>query len=160
MKKGKYEKASPKRFPVWLLFICILGIVFLLVLPSPRSKPENNSVESSETTPTVEQNPDSIAIPGYEMLELKANSKNQSICLSNPPQNMCYFRITLSLADGTLLWNSELIEPGKASEPMVLNKTLPKGTYPQAVLRYACYRMDEALTPLNGAETKVTLRVK
>lgn len=115
---------------------------------------------SNTATPTIEKNPDSIAIPGYEILELRADSKKQSLCLPNPVQNVCYFQISLYLEDGTLLWKSGLIEPGKTSEPIVLAERLSKGTYPKAVLRYACYRMDENLSPLNGAETKVTLRVK
>lgn len=94
------------------------------------------------------------------MLELKADSKKQTLCLPNPEQNMCYFQISLYLEDGTLLWQSELIEPGKTSKPMVLLKILARGTYPKAVMRYNCYRMDEDLTPLNGAEAKVTLWVK
>ena len=136
-----------------VLLICVLGVLAAIFVVFTGEK-------TSENVAIIEKNPDSIAIPGYEALELKADSKKQTLCLPNPEQNMCYFEITLSLADGTLLWKSELVEPGKASEPMVLNNALPKGTYPQAVLRYACYRMDEALTPLNGAETKVTLWVK
>ena len=111
-------------------------------------------------TPTIEKNPDSIAIPGYEMLELKADSKEQTLCFPNPEQNVCFFQISLYLGDGTLLWESELIEPGSTSKPMVLTASLPKGTYSKAILRYACYRIDEDLSPLNGAETKVTLWVK
>ena len=80
--------------------------------------------------------------------------------MPNPPQNCCFFQISLYLEDGTLLWQSELIEPGKTSKPMVLTKTLDKGMYPNAILRYSCYRMDETLAPLNGAETKLTLWVK
>lgn len=107
----------------------------------------------------MEQNPDSIAIPGYEMLQLTAGTKKQTLSLPNPPQNMCYFQLSLYLEDGTLLWESELIKPGKTSKPIVLEKELEKGTYPNAVLHYACFRMDDELTPLNGAEMKLTLWV-
>lgn len=163
MKRGKYEKAKPKRFP-WMSSIAVVALTVLLVLlilkacnitPMPH---QGNS--ASSTTTMVEKNPDSIAIPGYEMLELKAGVKEQSLCLSNPPQNCCYFQVRLYLEDGTLLWQSELFEPGKTSKPMVLSKTLDKGIYPDAILRYSCYRMDETLAPLNGAETKLTLWVK
>ena len=68
--------------------------------------------------------------------------------------------LSLYLEDGTLLWQSELVEPGAKSKPIVLTKTLEKGLYPNAFLRYSCYRMDETLAPLNGAETKLTLNVK
>lgn len=163
MHKGKFEKPTPKKFP-WALVVVMLAVVALLLLLilkgcSGASTPNvNNTV--NDTAATVEKNPDSIAIPGYEMLELKAGSKEQSLCMPNPPQNCCYFQITLSLEDGTVLWKSELIAPGTNSKPMVLSKVLEKGMYPNAVLRYSCYSQDENLSPLNGAETKLTLWVK
>ena len=164
MSKGKFEKPKPKRF-TWLLIVVAIALIAVLVLlilkgcdnvPMPN---QENGADSTTAT-TVEKNPDSIAIPGYEMLELKAGSKEQSLCMPNPPQNCCYFQISLYMEDGTLLWESELIEPGTNSKPMVLSKALEKGMYPNAILRYSCYRMDESLAPLNGAETKLTLWVK
>lgn len=163
MRKGKYEKPSQKRFP-WVLVVVIASVIalllFLILKGYSGEKTPNADNATSDNTATVEKNPDSIAIPGYEMLELKAGSKEQSLCMPNPPQNCCYFQITLSLEDGTLLWKSELIAPGTNSKPMVLSKALEKGMYPNAILRYSCYRMDETLAPLNGAETKLTLWVK
>ena len=163
MRKGKFEKASPKKFP-WALAVVMLAVIALLLLLIVKgcsgAKTPNTDNAANDTAATVEKNPDSIAIPGYEMLELKAGSKEQSLCMPNPPQNCCYFQITLSLEDGTLLWQSELIAPGTNSKPMVLSKALEKGMYPNAVLRYSCYSQDENLSPLNGAETKLTLWVK
>lgn len=163
MRKGKYEKPSQKRFP-WVLVVVIASVIalllFLILKGCSGEKTPNADNATSDNTATVEKNPDSIAIPGYEMLELKAGSKEQSLCMPNPPQNCCYFQITLSLEDGTLLWKSELIAPGTNSKPMVLSKALEKGMYPNAVLRYSCYSQDENLSPLNGAETKLTLWVK
>ena len=163
MSKSKYEKPSPKRFPWMLAVVAIAMIALLLILilkGCNHTEASNQENTESNTAATVEKNPDSIAIPGYEMLELKAGSKEQSLCMPNPPQNCCYFQICLYMEDGTLLWESELIEPGKTSKPIVLSKALEKGMYPNAVLRYSCYRMDENLSPLNGAETKLTLWVK
>lgn len=163
MSRGKYQKPSSKRFPWFLIAIVIILIALLLILmlKGCDGAPTPNQEQASESTAaTVEKNPDSIAIPGYEMLELKAGSKEQTLCMPNPPQNCCYFQISLYLEDGTLLWQSELIEPGTNSKPIVLSKALEKGMYPNAVLRYFCYRMDEDLSPLNGAETKLTLWVK
>ena len=116
--------------------------------------------DNPPTESTVEKNPDSIAIPGYEALELKADTREQTLCMPNPPQNCCYFQLSLYLPDGTLLWQSELIEPGSNSKPMVLLHPLSKGEYAKAILKYSCYSMDETLTPLNDAETKLTLKVK
>lgn len=164
MSKGRYEIPKPKRF-TWLLIvvaIALIAVLALLILKGCDNAPMPNQENGADSTTatTVEKNPDSIAIPGYEMLELKAGSKEQSLCMPNPPQNCCYFQISLYMEDGTLLWESELIEPGKTSKPMALSKTLEKGMYPNAILRYSCYRMDENLSPLNGAETKLTLWVK
>lgn len=148
----------------WILVVVLSCFLVLLLVAAAllhiKEEPGAAAPEADVTTPTIEKNPDSIAIPGYEMLELRAGSKEQTLCMPNPPQNCCYFQISLYLEDGTLLWQSDLIEPGETSKPIVLTKPLSKGTYPKAVLRYACYRMDEDLTPLNGAETKVTLWVK
>lgn len=166
MRKGKHQKKTPEHIP-WLLTIAavlLLALALSLLLKGYETQTPNqdDAAATVEKNPasTVEKNPASIAIPGYEMLELKANSKEQSLCMPNPPQNCCYFQISLYLENGTLLWQSELIEPGANSKPMVLSVALEKGMYPNAVLRYSCYSQDENLTPLNGAETKLTLWVK
>lgn len=142
------EERKEKRILWVFLAITLISVLFFLALGGYLG---NGSVE---------KNPDVIAVPGYEMLELKANTAEQSLRMPNPPQNCCFFQISLYLEDGTLLWQSELVEPGAKSKPIVLTKTLEKGLYPNAVLRYSCYRMDETLAPLNGAETKLTLNVK
>ena len=154
MRRNYYRKL------IVVLSCCLVALLVVVVLLQSKETPDLFVLNGTATTPPVEKNPDSIAIPGYEILELKAGNKEQSLCLPNPEQNVCYFQILLYLEDGTLLWESELIEPGKTSKPMTLTKTLDKGTYPNAVLRYSCYRMDEDLSPLNGAEAKLTLWVK
>ena len=163
MGKGRYENPSSKRtpwIPVALALALITVLLFSFLKGCDTTFMQSQDGATNTATETVIKNPDSIAIPGYEMLELKAGSKEQSLCMPNPPQNCCYFQICLYLEDGTLLWKSELIDPGTNSKPMVLSKTLEKGMYPNAILRYSCYRMDDDLTPLNGAETKLTLWVK
>ena len=160
---GKYERVSTKRFRwilVLLAVVLIGALLFILLKGCDITTMQGQDGSRDLAAETVVKNPDSIAIPGYEMLEMKAGSKEQSLCMPNPPQNCCYFQIVLYLEDGTLLWQSELIEPGTTSKPIVLTKALDKGMYPNAILRYSCYRMDEDLTPLNGAETKLTLWVK
>ncbi|MBQ6840079.1 MAG: hypothetical protein IJO45_05260 [Oscillospiraceae bacterium] len=159
MSKGRFERTVQRRFP-WAKLVIAAGVVCLLIivlLCTCSQTPAENAPSQTETA--AEKNPDSIAIPGYEALELKAGSKKQTVCLPNPPQNLCYFQISLYLEDGTLLWQSELIEPGDTSKPMQLTKELEKGTYTNALLRYACFRLDDR-SPLNGAEMKLTLWVK
>ena len=119
----------------------------------------NTSIQKQDSG-LIEKNENSISIPGYEGITLKADSLEQNVSLNNPIQNTCYFVITLYLEDGTRLWQSDYIKPGETSSPIVLTQSLEKGTYPNAVLQYSCFKMDSEKTPLNGAETKLTLRVK
>lgn len=153
---------SKRALPSWLLIavpclVIILTVTLILVFKNDTTSTSGIEAEPEETV--IEKNPDSIAIPGYEILELQANQKQQSLSLPNPPQNVCYFQISLYLEDGALLWKSELVEPGAVSQPILLNRALKEGTYANAVLKYDCFKMDSQ-TPLNGAETKLTLWVK
>lgn len=165
MKKGRYQKEPPKRIPMIMwIFVAVIIVLLIGVLLS-RNQGDTTSLKSSFTSgmdsdTAIEKNPDSIAIPGYEMIQLVADTKKQTLSFPNPPQNMCYFQISLLLEDGTMLWESDLIEPGKTSKPIVLTKPLGRGTYPNSILRYSCFSMDDERSPLNGAETKLTLLVK
>ena len=162
MKNGKYERTQKQRLPTRLgvIISVLLLIIALLIFKLYSNNPATHQGSGGlQTSSPIEKNPDSIAIPGYELLELQANNSKQTLCLPNPEQNVCYFQISLYLEDGTLLWMSELIGPGSTSKPISLIKPLDKGIYPNAILRYSCFKMD-GVTSLNGAETKLTLWVK
>ena len=151
------EKAQKICWILLIVGIVAIGI-YAIFCRQPIQTPDNSSlIQNAEDPP---KNENSISIPGYEGITLKAGSLEQTISLSNPVQNTCYFVITLYLEDGTLLWQSDYIKPGETSSPIVLNQPLEKGNYPNAVLQYSCFKMDSEKTPLNGAETKLTLRVK
>jgi len=160
------SKNAPPKIPFGLISTVLLALILLLqLIQSCNSAPVEQggpTTHAGSTVPstTVKKNEGSISIPGFELLELQADSREQTICLSNPAQNNCYFEISLFLEDGTLLWRSELIGPGEITKPLQLSSPLAKGYYPGSLLRYRCFRMDEALSPLNGADTKVTLWVK
>lgn len=106
-----------------------------------------------------EKNTDTIDIPGFDVMNLKAGTTEQSVNLYNPEENTCYFRMSLLLADGTILWQSGLVEPGKAIYEITMNQALTAGEYENATLKYECFAMDEEQTPLNGSEIKLTLHV-
>ena len=106
-----------------------------------------------------EKNTDTIDIPGFGSISLKAGVTEQSVNFYNPEQNTCYFQMSLLLSDGTELWKSDLVEPGKAIYNITLNQTLEAGEYENAVLKYECFSMNEEQTPLNGSEIELTLNV-
>ena len=99
-----------------------------------------------------------IAIPGYETLVFKADSKAQTVNLTNPPENACTFVLSLTMDGGETLWTGKALSPGEAFTRITLTRTLEVGEYP-ARLHYDCYGI-EAGTPLNGAEIELTLEVK
>lgn len=98
---------------------------------------------------------ENIEIPGYKTIPIAADSTEVTVDFRNPEANNCYFVIHLSLEDGTELYRSELIPPGKGIQHISLSQPLAAGEY-AAAIRYDTYAMD-GQTPLNGAEIKVTL---
>ena len=135
--------------------IALIGAVILLGQPQVNSPPKKEATEKPADTLT-----DSIELPGYSMLELRAGVREQGIGFQNPARNFCYIQPSLWLADGTLLWRGQLIAPGDIGNEVVLAQPLAAGDYKDAVLRYDCFRMDEEKTPLNGASNKLTLKVQ
>ena len=45
-----------------------------------------------------------ILIPGYETLHFKAGQVTQDVSFRNPEENICSFRMSLTLEDGTPVW--------------------------------------------------------
>jgi len=96
-----------------------------------------------------------IAIPGYKSITIDANKTDVRVNLLNPEGNPCYFVISLSLDDGTLLYQSKMVEPGKGLYDIKLLEPIGKGQYP-ATVKYETFNL-ENVTPMNGAEVKITL---
>ena len=154
------EKKSRSHLLTIILLTVVAVLVFVMALPILFG---NNGRQYIETLPVEEKekkNVDTIDIPGYEILTFEAGKTKQSVSLANPKQNTCTFIISLVLEDGTELWKSEEIKPGENSKAIVFTKALDAGTYPNAMMKYQCFRLDSNRTPLNGAETKLTIIVK
>lgn len=106
----------------------------------------------------VENQEATIAIPGFEKVTLNADETKQEVNFHNPEINDCYFKLTLLDPDGSVLWTSDLIEPGKGMYSIELEKTLPAGEYPDAILKYECFSLEDQ-SPLNGSEINLKLVV-
>ena len=173
--RKKRQKHREIMYKIIILILLILLILLLFFRCGENIGIDNKKNNIKEETVLEDDNRDdkeeikedvsvsrngSIAIPGYEILTLKANIKEQSIALKNPKENDCYFKIQLILEDGTVLWESGYIKPNEVSENIVLNRELKKGVYNNVVLKYSCFKMDKDYTPLNSAITKLTLQVK
>lgn len=102
--------------------------------------------------------PDTIAIPGYAQLVMKAGELMQDVELYNPESNPCYFVISIALPDGTEIFKSTPLKAGQKIDIIKLSQPLKAGTYEGAVMKYSCFsELDDS--PMNGANTKFTLEV-
>jgi hypothetical protein len=129
-------------------------------ISSPSPIQEVMQPVESFTANTGDKTPSgSISIPGFDRVTMKAKQLNQDITLYNPQQNDCYFQISIMLSEGVEIYRSGLLKPGQTLTSIKLSRTLEKGTYDGAILRYSCFTMDD-LQPLNGADTKFTLEVE
>lgn len=101
---------------------------------------------------------ENILVPGYGGAEMKAGDTTLSLRIGNPEENTCYLQATLQLEDGTVLYESGLLEPGTGFEQIELNQTLEAGTY-EALVHYQGYSMDEERSELNASDSAFTLTV-
>lgn len=155
-----------------VVLLLLIGAVFLGIHLSKDEKDGGNTTPSSQVDMDTEgqeyegnkglyegeKNTDTIDIPGFDSMTFKAGEKKQSVNIYNPEQNTCYFKATLYLPDGTVLWESKMIAPGKAVYEIELSKALDIGEYKNAKLKYDCFKLD-GTTPLNGAEIKLTINI-
>lgn len=170
-------KAAKKILPVLLAIVLVAGGVFFganyqkwfgTKNPAQEETPKEIQQEEAgaqdwqgeQEVYTGKKNENTIDIPGFDVMNLKAGEKEQKVNLYNPEQNTCYFQMSLFLQGSTTeLWESGLIEPGKGLYDITLSEPLEAGSYENAVLKYECFTFDENQTPLNGAEIKITLNV-
>lgn len=149
----------------FLIILIVLG-----ALAGCSGETGTSSGKRGKDYSNIEMNPN-ISIPGYESLSFKAGTKKQSVNFHDPEENTCYFRISLVLeadegtgadkaagAEDTVLWTSELLEPGESVKSIRLERELESGDYP-AVIKYECFSLRDN-TPLNGANISVTLQVR
>lgn len=156
-RRRKRRSTSPVTIVLAVFLVIALAVIAWLLIKDGTAKPPDDP--QSEQTEPVEKLTDTIDIPGYTEIIFKAGVTEQDDTIVNPPQNFCWFKVSLVLEDGTILWTSDLIAPGEESEPIVLSTPLERGIYKNAMLKYQCFADEAEQKALNGAETKLTLKV-
>ena len=100
-----------------------------------------------------------IKIPGYGDITVNSGDTTWKITLLNPEGNDCYFQYKVTIDDSeTPVYESDLIEPGKAITEFEVSEPLETGDY-EIHLKISAFTMDESLTALNGADVKAVLHV-
>lgn len=99
-----------------------------------------------------------MLVPGYSGAKMQSGDTVLKIRIGNPEENTCYLKASIQLEDGTVLYQSGLLEPGKGLEEVELTQTLEAGTY-NAVVHYQGYTLDENMDELNSCDSAFTLTV-
>lgn len=150
---------SSKKLLIILCIFLVIAIGVIIWLITSKGVPGANTGDKQSGLVVPEQQ-EMIQVTAYESLELKADTLQQDVHLSTISDNECITVMSLVLEDGTELWRSGELYPGQIVLSMTLSQPLPAGEYPNTVLRYQHFTLDEEKTPLNNAETLLTLKVK
>ena len=147
------SKRNPKIKTI-ISTIAIIIIVILLVLLGLKScdrvkqymvaTPDQSAVEWQGEQTIKNPNPKTSAgsyIPGFAVLNLVSNTKNQKVNFYNPSENSCYFKMYLFI-DNELVWKSDYIKPGTGFYDIQLSRTFVPCTT-KGYLKIECYTMAE-----------------
>lgn len=164
----KTENKSKKKAIIIIVAVVLLAAAAVAALYfcgvfTPKVEPSNGVVGkiTDDWDPGVEEPTGAKSgtqIPGYSSAEMKAGDTSLKLSIGNPKDNQVGFFASLVLEDGTVLYESPLLEPGQGLTEVPLSQTLEKGTYNAKVV-YRCVVLDEENTPLNSAESGFTLIV-
>lgn len=164
--KEKSKKKILLLIPIFIV-ITVLAVGGVIAYNFLNEKPADpNGVVgkiSSDWDTGLEEDNSSVSkgvqIPGYGAAEMNSEDTSLHLSIGNPKENECGFYVTLKLDDGTVLYKSELLEPGCGLTEVPISQTLEKGEY-TAIAYYQCVTLDENETPLNSAESEFKLVVK
>ena len=85
-----------------------------------------NSISPNFESPSVVQGEISeqhtgTDIPGFESMTFKAGSQAQAVKLENPENNNCYMVFSIFLPDGSRIYQSGYVEPGRCVDQIYLD---------------------------------------
>ena len=122
----------------------------------------NNKQETQESPDSAfvpDLDPDASTQEAKESDPPEADKKDVQMNLMNPEGNPCYFTFTLVLKDtDETIYQSKMVEPGKAITQITLSKELSAGEYP-AILKISTAVMDDGRA-MNGANVETVLKVQ
>ena len=155
----------------WIILAAVLVILaaaagLLLTFGTRRENPDGKGIVLEEGAEDwdgemkdMSEGQTGIKIPGYGEITVPTGETTWKITLANPEENTCYFKYTVTIDDSeTPIYESDLIEPGKAVREFEVTEPLEAGDY-EIHLNISAFTMDESLTALNGADVKAVLHV-
>lgn len=155
------EHSKIKNIIIAVLAVLLLAAIGFIAwyFTRPVAPELERGTVSLTPTPTGQQAPDGIQIPGYPQLVADSATGVVSVMFQNPEGNLCYFQIDLVLQDtGETIYKSGLFEPGTGIENPKLDTVPAPGVY-SAVIVYNTQSMTDN-SPMNGASIQTELTVQ
>lgn len=142
-----------------ILTLILIIIIIILLLRSCDNKQIAEIEDKELKYQPYSGEQDYIKIPAIESLSLKANQISQTVNLENPAENNCFFKISVFLSDGTMIYQSDLIKPEDKISEINLIQKLERGIYSDCLIVYDCFSLDDE-TALNSAEIRIKIYSK
>lgn len=141
-----------------------IAVCFMQNPPFSFNNTQELREDSSENTQELDFTPHStdsreIKIPSTNGIQMVSGQIEQTVDFYNPASNHCYFKLSLYLSDGTLIYQSKLIAPDERITQIELLQKLQSGVYRNCQLKYQCYSVKDN-TELSGADIKLEINVK
>lgn len=163
MENKEKKKVAPLTIVLCALLVAAIAVIAVLMLRKDKPEEVPMVIGGGEPIPeaqNVSKDVGNTHLPAYGGLTFEAGTKEQDDVLQNPGENSCLLRISLILADGTTIYQSELVKPGYYTKPITLIAPMERGIYRDVTMKYECFTDDEAQSPLNGATTKLDITVQ
>ncbi len=159
-------KSKKALVPILTLVIVVLlaTIAFLLLRPSASKLDGGSGVSgtiSDGWDPGINGGGETpgIQVPGYKDAKMSAGDTTLHLSIGNPKDNAAAFYAKVQLEDGTVLYESPLLEPGQGIKDIPLAQTLAAGDY-DAFVVYQIVSLDENHTPMNTVRSAFKLHVE
>lgn len=144
---------------LFILLVCLSGFGIWSLINS-NGNFLDPSAENYTPKIKVPENNDStkIAIPGYSDISMPTGSISH-ISLWNPKGNPCHFKFFIVLDETKeTLYESGLVEPGKAVTEQKLKKEMKEGTY-AVTIEIKSYSLKNPKKEMNGGQVQTNLIV-
>ena len=158
-----------------LLILCGTWILWGGVPFFPAAAPNDDgsspqggglAIDPNATENLTVVQPPGVSIPGFGKMTIPAYTKElKGINLHNPKKNEGWYYLTYKLclldkngAVSEVLYESQLVPPGKYIQDITLSRGLAKGEY-NAVMKVQPYRIADK-SPTNNADLRMTIIVK
>lgn len=173
------EKRPQRRVISWVLVVVLIIVILLLLLRQCSFAMQETSETSDEASahdsilPTIyfngndgysnggkDSKSDGMKLQAVSGLVFEHGKETHGVTFSNAKDNLFAFKLSLYLADGTLLFESGYINPGCKIDHIELTKSLKVGLYSKALMVYRVYSTDDTRSEISQCEFPIEIRVQ